>query len=52
VIVIVPQHRQGHDVRPVRNPDSSETARVDWRAVAFYQVLACAISWPRSPGTT
>jgi uncharacterized protein len=46
VIVIVPQHRQGHDVRPVRNPDTSETARADWRAVAFYQVLACAISWP------
>jgi len=31
---------------PVSGPEPRQTARVDWRAVAFYQVLACAISWP------
>jgi len=40
------RERRGHDGRPVHGPEPRQTARVDWRAVAFYQVLACAISWP------
>ena len=30
----------------MQTPEPPESARVDWRAVVFYQALACAISWP------